>query len=100
MNRHDEIAEISLGGDKHKVEALTLDELQDIIPSLEAATAAATSTERIAAMRIVVAQALRMTPEALGKCRMDLVDLADALATILTVTGLEELGKRAAARKN
>jgi hypothetical protein len=96
-SRQDETATIILAGEARRIEAFTLDELQQVLPALESVARAAAIGERIKAARAVLAAALGESEETLGARKISLAELLDAVDAIAKVSGLEALKNRAAA---
>lgn len=98
-SRKDETATITLAGEARRIEAFTLDELQQVLPALESVARAAGIGDRIKAARAVLAAALGDSEAALGAQKISLEELLDAVDAIARVSGLEALKNRAAAAK-
>lgn len=95
----DESVAITLGGETFTVSALTLDQLQEVAPQLDAIGGAGGLAQKLGAVRDLIAVATGTKKETLGALKVSLPELFDAIAAVTKVTGLEELKNRAAAAK-
>ncbi len=93
-SRHDETTDITLAGGTHSIRQPTLDELQELMPWAETMARAPTMTEKIKAVRALIAHATGKTDAELGKMPISPVELLDAADAILRLAGLEALKNR------
>jgi hypothetical protein len=93
-SRLDETTDIMLAGEKHSIRQPTLDELQELMPFAETMARAPSMTEKIKAVRALIAAATGVKDDALGKLPITPVELLDAADAILRLAGLEALKNR------
>jgi hypothetical protein len=98
-DKRDETGEIVLAGETVKIAALTLDQLQEVLPALERLTNAPDVGARIKECRAVICTVTGKPDAELGKLKVSLEELLAGVQTICKVAGLEEVGKKLAARK-
>lgn len=90
----DETAELKLGGEVFKISAFTLDQLQELGSSLDIIGGAGGLGIKLPALRAIIAVAVGKKPDEVGALKMTLVELYDAIQTVMKVTGMEELKNR------
>lgn len=92
-----ETGEITLAGEKVSIQALTLDQLQVVLPALEQMNVARDAGERIKQARAVIVAATGKSDEEIGRMPITLPELLDSVKAIVKLTGLEEMAKNAKA---
>jgi hypothetical protein len=100
MGIQDEQTTIAFGGASYVVQAFTLDELQKLWPSIDAFGRAPNMAERLGAASAVIGFAVGKSAEEMGAVRTNADELFAATQEIMRVAGLDDLGKRLAARKS
>ncbi len=97
MSHASETGEVRFGGKDYAVQAFTLDDLQVVLPQIDAyfvAMASGDKTAVLAPARIVAAKALGLDDATVAAARTDFAELWDVVKEAARVTGLKRLGER------